>query len=502
MTDAEAVAALVDEIAREQGHLDVVIHAAGVERSHLLPDKSPDEFDLVFGVKADGMFNLLKAVRRLKEPPKAIVAFSSIAGRFGNAGQTDYSAANDLMCKLLATLHGIKGIAIDWSAWEGVGMASRGSIPEVMRRAGIEMLSPQEAAPVVRRELLAAEGGREVVVARSLGVLLAPRDPTGGLDLEAVNARLRSDMPLIGRAIGLDPHGSLAVEAYLDPRAEPFLRDHSLDDTPLLPGVMGIEGFVEVATLLVSHLGRNDKKYRVTAIEDVRFAAPLKFYRREPRTITWRAVVTPEGEQLIAYVTLESARAIKGQEELRRELHFAGRVILEPSAAGEAASLPTVQVPQWDGAETVGSQDIYRVYFHGPAFQVLDGAQVIGGRLVGRLRADLPPITATAKQTLLAPRLIELCLQTAGVWEIGHSGRLALPTSIERVVVHRPQEDGAPLYAEIVPRADGDELSFDARVVDAHGNVYLELHGYRTARLPGRLSEGQLAPLRAVVRGG
>ena len=63
----------------------------------LRPDKDPDkpdkEFDLVFDVKADGFFNLLRAARGM--PLGATVAFSSVAGRFGNAGQTDYSAANN-----------------------------------------------------------------------------------------------------------------------------------------------------------------------------------------------------------------------------------------------------------------------------------------------------------------------------------------------------------------------------------------------------------------------
>ena len=37
-------------------------------------------------------------------PLGTVVAFSSVAGRFGNVGQTDYSAANDLQCKLLEQL--------------------------------------------------------------------------------------------------------------------------------------------------------------------------------------------------------------------------------------------------------------------------------------------------------------------------------------------------------------------------------------------------------------
>ena len=42
--------------------------------------------------------------------------------------------------------------------------------------------------PVVRRELTAGGTGGEVVVAGALGVLLAERHPTGGLDAERATA--------------------------------------------------------------------------------------------------------------------------------------------------------------------------------------------------------------------------------------------------------------------------------------------------------------------------
>ena len=78
------------------------MHAGGLEISRLMPDKEPGEYDLVFDVKADGWFNLMHGLGSL--PIGATVAFSSIAGRFGNGGQTDYSAANDLLCKLTSNL--------------------------------------------------------------------------------------------------------------------------------------------------------------------------------------------------------------------------------------------------------------------------------------------------------------------------------------------------------------------------------------------------------------
>ena len=98
----------------------------------------------MFDVKADGWFNVLRALRGVALG--TAVVFSSIAGRFGNAGQTDYSAANDLMCKSVSHLRAdgaTRAIAVDWTAWAQIGMASRGSIPKMMQLAGIDMLPPE-----------------------------------------------------------------------------------------------------------------------------------------------------------------------------------------------------------------------------------------------------------------------------------------------------------------------------------------------------------------------
>ncbi|MCB0296858.1 MAG: KR domain-containing protein, partial [Calditrichaeota bacterium] len=57
-------------------------------------------------------------------PLGAAVVFSSIAGRFGNGGQTDYSSANDLLCKSISAFRrnrpDTRGIALDWTAWGGI----------------------------------------------------------------------------------------------------------------------------------------------------------------------------------------------------------------------------------------------------------------------------------------------------------------------------------------------------------------------------------------------
>ena len=95
MRDANVVQQAMDEIRARSGKIDVIVHAAGLEISRALSDKDAAQFNLVFDVKADGFFNILHAAKGMHIG--ATVVFSSVAGRFGNSGQTDYSAANDLL---------------------------------------------------------------------------------------------------------------------------------------------------------------------------------------------------------------------------------------------------------------------------------------------------------------------------------------------------------------------------------------------------------------------
>ena len=486
LTDAAQVATAVDAAVGDDGKLDVLLHCAGLEISHVLPGKPQAEYDLVFDVKADGWFHLLHALGD-RHPGTAIV-FSSIAGRFGNGGQTDYSAANDLLCKSVSRMRrdGVtRGIAVDWTAWSGIGMASRGSIPKMMEVAGIDMLPPDHGVPVVRRELTAGGDGGEIVVAGALGILLEERHPTGGLDPALAIGGAAGPMTARVTAFGV-ADGAL-VEADLDPAREAFLDDHRIDGTPVLPGVMGMEGFAETAAALLPG-------WRVVALEDVDLSAPLKFYRDAPRTLEFRAQTRDGGDgTLLADCRLVGRRTLAGQGE-QETVHFTGRARL----ARDAAPPPAHEPPRDpDGDRGVGREAVYRVYFHGPAYQVLDHAWREDGHVVGRLADDLPADHAGEGLLAIEPRLIELCFQTAGVWELGTSGRMALPTHVDRAQLF-DREGLAPggRWAIVTPREAGVS---DADVVDATGRVLLRLEGYRTIELPGGPGEAELAPIREAM---
>ncbi|KAF0107639.1 MAG: beta-ketoacyl synthase [Anaerolineaceae bacterium] len=503
VTNPAAVADAIQKVKDAEGRVDVFLHAAGIERSRKLESKPLDEFRLVVSVKADGFFNIFKAMESKSLLPRAMVFFSSVAGRFGNSGQTDYSAANDLLCKIASSMRSqhpeIKAVAIDWSAWGGVGMATRGNIPALMKMAGIDMLPPEQAAPMVRAELLAGSG--EAILAGSLGLLLEPSCPHGGMDLERADRALRAGKPvhtMLSHVTDFDLQRGLVLEAELDPQEQPFLRDHALNGTPVLPGVMGIEGFSAAARHIGAVLASDRKGLEVSKLEDIRFLAAFKFYRNEPRRVTWIARSVRERAGLVVYVTLESTRLLK-TGSVEHIQHFSGKVYLEPQGAARAGV--NARAPKWNGRHTVKAEDIYRLYFHGPAFQVLEGVQRSGGALLGKLNQNLPAITSEEHTLVSAPTLVELCFQTAGIWEIGTTGTLALPRSIESLTLYRQSANGAAIYAEVKPiqSADGS-LHFDARVVDAQGRLYLELKKYRTTPLPDAVEKALLAPLEALVR--
>jgi acyl transferase domain-containing protein/NAD(P)-dependent dehydrogenase (short-subunit alcohol dehydrogenase family) len=493
LTDAEAVSKIIRHVREHSGRIDVLLHAAGLERSRSLSEKDHREFDLVFDVKSDGFFHLLHAISDM--PLGATVAFSSIAGHFGNPGQTDYSSANDLLCKITSSFRttrpDTRGIAIDWTAWGGIGMATRGSIPKVMESAGIDMLPPEAGVPLIRRELTAGATRGEIVIGQRLGVLLKEWDPTGGVETNASDTpekELLPQGPMIGKVASMGLYSGLVVESTLDPKVQPFLYDHQIDGTPVLPGVMGIEAFAEAALRMLPG-------WHVKAIEEIAFLAPFKFYRHEPRTVTIEVSIHSQADELVANCRLIGRRSLPNQSEPQTTTHFTGRVRLTTSPAQMLSVLP----PTMHVDRTVDAPDIYRIYFHGPAYQVLERAWWDGNRMIGLLAENLPANHHPAElSTVMSPRLIELCFQTAGLWEIGKEGSMGLPRLVNCVTA----SGGATLpdtrlYAVITP--DPVSGSFDAEVVDASGKRYVQLSGYRTVATPNAVNADQLKALRNVM---
>jgi hypothetical protein len=356
--------------------------------------------------------------------------------------------------------------------------------------AGIDMLPPDAGIPLIRRELTAGARRGEIVIGQSLGVLLKEWDPTGGLELEEKDRHTGVLAgPMLGRIAGAGLFRPLIIETVLDPKVQPFLRDHQIDGTPVLPGVMGIEAFAEAALAILPG-------WQIAQIEDVNFMAPFKFYRHEPRAVTVEALVQPCGSDLTARCRLIGYRQLPTQSEPQATTHFTARVRM--TRAPSALAGPSIQLAP-KGA-VIEAKDIYKLYFHGPAYQVIECAWRNEKQIIGQMSSKLPNNhEPSALPLAMAPRLIELCFQTAGIWELGVQKHMGLPMHINRVsVVAGPHErQPGTLYAVITPNVEKGTL--DGEVVDSSGTRYVELSGYSTVTVPNAVNVEDLRVLQEAM---
>ncbi|MCH9735228.1 MAG: 3-oxoacyl-ACP reductase FabG [Actinomycetia bacterium] len=89
------VDALVAAAVSAFGGLDIMVNNAGITRDATLRKMTEDQFDQVIAVHLKGTWNGLRAAAAVMREAKsgAIVNMSSISGKVGLVGQTNYSAA-------------------------------------------------------------------------------------------------------------------------------------------------------------------------------------------------------------------------------------------------------------------------------------------------------------------------------------------------------------------------------------------------------------------------
>jgi len=87
--------ALVNDVTKEFGTVDVCVNNAGISKDNLLLRLTPEQWDEVIDVNLKSVYNMTKQVIRpmMKAKKGSIVNMSSIIGISGNAGQSSYAAS-------------------------------------------------------------------------------------------------------------------------------------------------------------------------------------------------------------------------------------------------------------------------------------------------------------------------------------------------------------------------------------------------------------------------
>ena len=435
--EASQLSALLDSVRTEFGPVTGLVHGAGVLADAPLHKKTLDGFDRVFETKVGGLCALLDATA--SDPLKLICLFSSVAARSGNAGQSDYAMANEILNKVALAEQARRGPAclvraLGWGPWDS-GMVTPG-LKAMFESRGISLIPLADGARAFVSDVLDAQTGSPEVTLGD-GVLAGVMSPEGRV------AR---------------------VVAHV--KRQPYLLDHRIQGKVVLAVVQVLEWFVR----MVEACRPGQSVDRILDLRVLRGVTLDDFERQGDAMLVRCAPVEGEPNRLTCTLSDSSGSAA----------YYSAAVEM-----GSGSSiLPTVSMAGPSGRE-LDREMCYRsdALFHGPAFQVLNsvdsGFSTATASLSGLKAAGWP-----GEGWATDPAALDGCLQLALVWSFEQLGRKVLPLRVGEVIRYRAGALGGGLRCELSngeaknSRAVCDLDLFDADNVLVASIKRLELYPY------------------------
>jgi acyl transferase domain-containing protein/NADP-dependent 3-hydroxy acid dehydrogenase YdfG/acyl carrier protein len=466
VTDAAAVAGLVERVRAEFGPVSVVVHGAGVLADKRIDDLAPEQFDRVYATKVDGLRNVLAAVG--SDDLKALVLFSSTTARLGRVGQAAYAVANEVLNKTAQVearrRPNCRVVAINWGPWEG-GMVTPG-LRKVFESEGVGLIPLLEGAVFLMQELSAGKAVEVVALGRpvapgSSGVISLPplvSAPTPGRGGPALsNGSSPQEM-------------ALAFERTVDAVTHPILKSHVLDGRAVLPMALHLEWLAHAAIHgnpgMAFH-GFNDLRVTSGVQLDLGQTAVL-------RAFAGKAV--KQDKTLVVPVQLRGKK-----RDGRDVVHSRAEIVLAaaPPAAPPADAPPPVQPVGFSVAQA------YReMLFHGPALRGIErleglaDAAFIGTAGTAPTPADwfLSPLRSS---WIAEPLVLDASFQMMILWTQARHDVGSLPCFAGRYRQYRKAFPAGPVKVVIrIRRDDGTFARADIDYLDADGRVIAQMQDY------------------------
>ena len=140
VNDAAAAEALIDEITKAHGGLQVLVNNAGITRDTLAMRMKDGDWDAVLDTNLKAVFRMSRAVIRpmMKQRYGRIISITSVVGASGNAGQANYAAAKAGvagMTRALARELGSRHITVNCVAPGFIATDMTAALPEEQHKA-------------------------------------------------------------------------------------------------------------------------------------------------------------------------------------------------------------------------------------------------------------------------------------------------------------------------------------------------------------------------------
>ena len=496
VSDTAEVARVMAGIRARHGGIRGVVHAAGLESLGLLPKKNYALAEQVVDTKLGGFYNLLRTI----DPAELdfLVAFTSISGRFGMDGQTEYTAgaaAVSALCSDLGRRHlSTQIVALDWTAWAEVGMATHHSVQEVQEhQRGLRYLSPSEGCRHFVAELAGGGYDPQVMIFGPLGT----NEPRSALDCltpdrEAISHPIDhgsivdpGTFPLVETANA----SSTVFSRRLDPRLDTMLVDHLVQGAPTLPGVFHLEAMAEAASL-AAH-GRD------LMIDSAQFENFLK---------------CPSGRVSDLTITVSGEQSDRIETAITADVVSPGGVVLVPGRQrSRAVFVPRHPMPafseNWeevlaDRALTFDLEEYYAAasatITFGPSFRTMkDAWRTSRGLLAGRFstspdtRGLVPEGNA---RFVTAPLLLDNVGRLALIDVFHRFGDHVVPVSVHQAVIDDLPDDGTDVLGCVEVHPDGTgQYAMRVDVADLHGRPLIHVDRILLHRLNHDAARSRLA---------
>ena len=472
--DEAALSGVINDLYAQHGRIDAVMHGAGVIEDKLIVDKQVASFNRVLGTKLDAARVLANTLQPASL--KLLCFFTSVAGRFGNRGQSDYAAANEVLNRLAWQLHrrwpDTRVMAINWGPWDA-GMASA-AVKAAFRTQGIEPIPVAAGRRYFMAEMLS--GSRddvELVVGRGPWGAQAATPPVSAASDETTQLTLISHAPRMG------PGGAMTLDHTFTADSDPYLLDHRIDGKLVLPAAGAAEWMAQFAAAAWPG-------WQVSELRDLRQFNGISLEADGERLIQLRARASSHSDAGTQSITVEMVDPAQKRPCYRATVCLVERL---PEA-------PVINLAAVTDAQPVNVGDAYAHYlFHGPRFQLIK--RIDGVSLQG---VDAAVQGANVKRWLdrdgswlFDPGLLDLPPQLAIVWSRVHHDMTALPSAFGRVSRYAGGDRNGPLKLamRMLPDDQAQSVRYDAWITDAQGRVLVAMErceGHMSAAL-NRLAE-------------
>ncbi len=459
------VTRILEKVRDDYGPVKAVIHGAGVLEDKLIIEKNEAQFERVIDTKVTGLQVLLKATGN--DPVKYVVLFSSVAARFGNAGQADYAMANEVLnkiaCMQTTANPDRKTIAINWGPWDG-GMVTD-SLKQEFKRNQIDLIPIEDGTRFLLREMAGSDSQAEVII----GSPLQNEIPTAS-DLPDIPEKIE-EKPVGNSSLRMKLNRDIVLEQY------PILSAHQLDGTPVVPFAL--------LTEWVGHCALHDNPgLLLQGVENMRLLKGIRMdvQKKVIRLLAGKA--KKRGETYEVDVEIRNGiRDVKDIRDVKEVLHSNARALL-------SNQLPTPPEYDYKQIESFASyekpiEEIYEnILFHGHALQ---GILKIFGMSDKGMAAEVAPapspkmwITHPMRSQWIAdPLVLDSAFQMACVWCYEQKGMVSLPSYIASFRQYCRKFPDTPVTAVLdITNVTNRKMTGNITFLDSNKIVTAELIGY------------------------